>query len=258
MILHALRRSVAPAGAAAAVLAVLGPFGTFGDLSFGIRLLYWVIIVGLSTVQMVILLRLVERWLPAPRWPEPVATAAASLIAAVPTTLEVWGLEAVFRPASLANIALSQVYLLALLVILVMTGVFQLLLRAKPTAAAPAALAETPNTAESQPGAPAFLRRIPPRLGDDLLCLRTEDHYLRIYTPLGDDLILFRLRDALDELAGLRGLQVHRSWWVAEHAVAGVERDNGKTALRLSNGLNVPVSRTFLPALKTAGWRDFA
>ena len=70
-----------------------------------------------------------------------------------------------------------------------------------------------------------LLRRVPPALGRDLLALEMEDHYLRIHTALGSDLILLRLRDALAELGPSRGRQVHRSWWVAEGAVASAERD---------------------------------
>ena len=66
---------------------------------------------------------------------------------------------------------------------------------------------------------------MPPALGRDLLALEMEDHYLRIHTALGSDLILLRLRDALAELGPSRGRQVHRSWWVAEGAIASAERD---------------------------------
>jgi len=81
-----------------------------------------------------------------------------------------------------------------------------------------------------------------------------EDHYLRIHTALGSDLILLRLRDALAELGPTRGRQVHRSWWVADGAVASVERDAGRITLVLRNGLRVPVSKSFREPVKEAGW----
>jgi len=83
-----------------------------------------------------------------------------------------------------------------------------------------------------------------------------EDHYLRIHTALGSDLILLRLRDAIAELGPVHGRQVHRSWWVADGAVASVERSAGKSTLVLRNGLNVPVSKTFRDQVKEAGWLD--
>ena len=87
----------------------------------------------------------------------------------------------------------------------------------------------------------------------DLLALEMEDHYLRIHTAVGSDLILMRLRDALTELSSERGLQVHRSWWVAKNAVASIERDGQKLVLTLRNGLKVPVSKTYRDQVKDAG-----
>jgi DNA-binding LytR/AlgR family response regulator len=104
------------------------------------------------------------------------------------------------------------------------------------------------------PASPDFFRRIPPALGRDLLALEMEDHYLRIHTALGSDLVLMRLRDALTELAPGRGRQVHRSWWVAEGAIASVERPASRIVLVLRNGLRVPVSKTYRDQVKEAGW----
>ena len=89
-----------------------------------------------------------------------------------------------------------------------------------------------------------------------LLCVRAEDHYLRVYTDIGDDLILFRLSDAEAELAPLDGLRVHRSWWVCRAAVVAVNRSGRRLELVLSNGLNVPVSRGQVAILRDAGWLD--
>ncbi len=101
-----------------------------------------------------------------------------------------------------------------------------------------------------------FLQRIPNGIAGDLLCLRTEDHYLRVHTPAGSVLILFRLKDALAELDGADGMQVHRSYWVARDAIAAIERKGRKTILVLENGLHVPVSESFLPAVRDANWLD--
>jgi DNA-binding LytR/AlgR family response regulator len=47
---------------------------------------------------------------------------------------------------------------------------------------------------------------------------------------------------------------VHRSYWVARRAVAMVKRDRQRTGLVLNNREKIPVSRTYLPALRAAGW----
>jgi DNA-binding LytR/AlgR family response regulator len=116
--------------------------------------------------------------------------------------------------------------------------------QAAPASDRPASAAPTGNP---------FLRRIPERLGTDLLFIATEDHYLRVTTDRGSDLILFRLSDAVAELDPALGQQVHRSYWVAWGAVASVLRDGHRTVLVLTNGAKVPVSRPYARALRKSG-----
>jgi DNA-binding LytR/AlgR family response regulator len=102
---------------------------------------------------------------------------------------------------------------------------------------------------------PKFLARLPPKLqGAEIFAVEAEDHYLRLHTSLGQDLILMRLADAIAELEGLEGAQTHRSWWVAKAAVAQVERGDGRATLTLKDGAEVPVSRGFAKQLRSAGW----
>jgi DNA-binding LytR/AlgR family response regulator len=108
--------------------------------------------------------------------------------------------------------------------------------------------AEVPTTAR-------FLDRLPPRLrGARLIAVQSEDHYLRLHTDRGADLILMRLADAVAELDGLEGAQTHRSWWVSRDAVRDVDRGDGRATLTLDGGLTVPVSRRHARALRAAGW----
>jgi DNA-binding LytR/AlgR family response regulator len=90
--------------------------------------------------------------------------------------------------------------------------------------------------------------------GASIRAVQAEDHYLRIHTDRGSDLILMRLSDALDELEGLEGSQTHRSWWVARDAVREVARGDGRATLTLDGGLTAPVSRRYARALREAGW----
>ncbi|WP_300554234.1 LytTR family DNA-binding domain-containing protein [Maricaulis sp.] len=52
----------------------------------------------------------------------------------------------------------------------------------------------------------------------------------------------------------LDGARTHRSWWVARGAVESVRRTNGKAELTLTGNIKAPVSRSFAPALREAGW----
>jgi hypothetical protein len=101
----------------------------------------------------------------------------------------------------------------------------------------------------------AFLARLPVRLREaDLYAVEAQDHYLRLHTSKGADLILMRLSDAIDELEGIEGAQTHRSWWVARGGVDEARRADGRATIRLKDGAEVPVSRTYIRALRQAGW----
>ena len=69
----------------------------------------------------------------------------------------------------------------------------------------------------------------------------------------GEALILRRFGDALADVAALDGLRVRRSWWVARDAVQAAEREGERITLLISNGVRVPVSRTYLLAVREAG-----
>jgi hypothetical protein len=104
-------------------------------------------------------------------------------------------------------------------------------------------------------GPPKFLDRIPFKLrGGELWAVEAQDHYLRLHTSKGQDLILMRLADAIDELEGIEGAQVHRSWWVARDAVTEARRGDGRAVLTLKDGSEVPVSRTYARHLRERRW----
>lgn len=106
--------------------------------------------------------------------------------------------------------------------------------------------------------APAAIRaKLPPRLARArLIAVQAEDHYLRVHTEAGSDLILMRLADALTALRDRDGLQVHRSWWVARRAVQTVQWKKGRGTLGLEGGLSVPVSETFAATVRAVDWAE--
>lgn len=87
-----------------------------------------------------------------------------------------------------------------------------------------------------------------------LIAIEAHDHYLKVHTDAGVELVALRFGDALEELAGAHGWRVHRSWWVAADAVEDVRWRRGVGEMRLVGGLTAPVSRTYGPVLKEAGW----
>jgi hypothetical protein len=98
-----------------------------------------------------------------------------------------------------------------------------------------------------------FRALLPYHLGTDMVSLSAEDHYVRVVTDHGNALIRYRFSDALSEVRGLPGIQVHRSHWVAVRAIERV-RSSGKTyCLVLKDGSEFPVSRTNVGVLREAG-----
>jgi hypothetical protein len=97
-----------------------------------------------------------------------------------------------------------------------------------------------------------FMALLPLEKRGSLLCLEMDDHYLKVHTDNGQHMLLMRLKDALIKLEGFPGLQTHRSWWVAIDAVVSVNKENRKMSLLLTNHVEVPVSRTFVEAVKAA------
>ncbi|MDE0344439.1 MAG: LytTR family DNA-binding domain-containing protein [Boseongicola sp.] len=86
-----------------------------------------------------------------------------------------------------------------------------------------------------------------------MIALSVEDHYTRVRTTKGEELLLLRLSDAIRETAPVAGLQVHRSHWVASDQVTGSRRDRNRTLLILRNGDEIPVSRANMRAVREAG-----
>ena len=100
-----------------------------------------------------------------------------------------------------------------------------------------------------------FRRRLSARRrGARLIAIEAHDHYLRIHTDAGEELITLRFTDAMADLAQAHGWRVHRSWWVAADAIEEVRWRRGGGEARLLNGLKVPVSRTHSARLRDAGW----
>ena len=86
-----------------------------------------------------------------------------------------------------------------------------------------------------------------------VISLSVEDHYVNVATSNGHSLLLMRLSDAISEVDGTPGLQVHRSHWVALDQVATAKRTGDKAVLTMCDGRDIPVSRTHLKAVRDAG-----
>lgn len=110
-----------------------------------------------------------------------------------------------------------------------------------PAAAMPVPL-RAPRPTAPPPPAPAFLERFEPPVQGKIFAVQAQEHYVRVVTDEGAGTTLYRFGDALRELEGLTGLQVHRSFWVADAGVAALKQDRRGLRIVLRNGEQVPVS----------------
>lgn len=240
--------------AAIAVLTYLGPFDTWGSLALPERAAFWSVAMAANWIfGLVVGFGAVLAYERRGAFAWAAVAAAGSAVAALPGTAVIWLLVATcmdFRYTGLAGLAslYSQVVGIHLVVTFLVTW---------PLARQPRE-GKQDDLSLRAPGAGApgnaFLKRIPDRLGQNLLHLHMQDHYLEVHTDRGSELLLMRFRDALREVEDLDGAQVHRSHWIARAALERVGRRNGRTVLHLVNGSEVPVSRTFSADLRDRGW----
>ena len=225
------------------ILARLGPFGTFGDLPPAPRYLYWVgltLLMWLQSAGALLALRLT-------RFGRAVKIIVAALIGAVHTAFEVAWAEMLLRVerdlgpldilAIFADVALLSVPLLLST---------HLLIR-------PSVRNKTAQTMGAGATTDWLMSKVRPDRRGPLLALESDDHYVRVRTTAGEDLVHMRFGDAVAQLGSDAGRQVHRSWWVAMGAVRSQRREGDRVIIQLLDGTEVPVSRSYAIAAREAG-----
>ncbi len=238
-------------GAVIVAAGLSGPFGTLHSLGFGARLVYWAVI-GLVTLfsgwlfsqwTVIALMRRgaarIVQWL------------VGSAVVAVIVALEVGVVNLVaFGISPLSPGEIGDLLLSTTPIALLITAAFSLGYGGSD--APPATVA--PPVAGTQAGPlPRLLARLPLDKRGALLSLSVQDHYVDVVTTRGHEMLLMRLSDAIAETEGCAGLQVHRSHWVALDQVRAARREGARGVLTLSDGREIPVSRTYLPDAKKAG-----
>lgn len=236
-------RGVVVAGIAGLFLAFTGAFGTLAA-PLWVRLAYWLVLCWSGAAAGAAVSTIVQNSGLTEQRPF-VGGAVITLGVTLPGTLYVWAVSSLMFGA-LPRLANLPNFFLPVLVITAAITALNFLVARKPV--------ETHAAAPEAPP-PRFLERLPPKLrGARLFAVEAQDHYLRLHTSKGEDLILMRLSDAVVELEGIEGAQTHRSWWVAREAVTEAKRGDGRAVLTLANGAEAPVSRAYAKALREAGW----
>lgn len=221
-------------------LALVGPFGSYLGTSFGARLLFQLFCFWTGTLLYGLAIQLIRARVrdAAMRW-------TAILLAAAAITLPFAWMTRLVAAAMwpfIARIGFGVWYWQGLVTAEPVVVLLALLL-SRGEARSPA-VAELPVTP-----AEGLLGIAP----SEVLCLQMEDHYVRVHGPTGSHLVLATLGQAMELVAAVDGMQVHRSWWIARRAVVKIERDGRNLRIRLSNGVTAPVSRTSVASVRAAG-----
>lgn len=229
-------------GVIGVLLGVMGPFGSYLNGPTWERIAYWggaaligTLVYGAAMRRVLALgLRGVAGW---------AALGLATLVITVPFAFATWqaahGLWPELHEAP--EVTPSAWFLQVLLVAALFATI---------SAAFHAHRRRVGGRSEPPRTAPGLLGAAP----HEILCLQMEDHYVRVHTAGGSRLVLTTLSQALQALDGAQGLRTHRSWWVARRAVASAVLDSRNLRLELTNGLTVPVARSAVAAVRSAGW----
>lgn len=243
-------RQLVVSAAAVIIAGVAAPFGT-AALGLPARLLFWALLIGFNTLKWQFWY---SRVLPrvGPGW-----QAAALLVVAGAILLNVtlpFEIMLAYRLVGLeVAMAFAPTFIVAMVISLAVGAVIAI--AGAPTAVTDsAALGVAVSEATPPPPGGLALRAGLPDLAG-LCAVTSEDHYLRLWLADGRSLlVLYRLGDALLELASVDGLQVHRGAWVAAAAVRGASREGRRWRLVMAGGAVVPVSESFLAAVRARGW----
>lgn len=232
------------------VLGAVGPFGSFFNDGLAVRIGYWTAVLVISGAVFGAAIRWAWPRMPRRRVPLRFWLPMLIVVASGPTAVISRIIAVVLWPGIRQRVGWIEWYGQALLIGAVYVALYALL-RMRTSAAATRTSAAATRADEGDPG---FARTLPAGLGRDLICLQMEDHYVRVHTTRGSQLVLMSLSQAVSGLKGVEGLQTHRSWWVARAAIVGVVEDGRNLRLALSGGLTAPVSRGRVANLRAAGW----
>ena len=117
-----------------------------------------------------------------------------------------------------------------------------------PLVQSPKKSVDEPLAAQSQvssvveESAQHWRKALPTELGNDVMAVKSELQYLRVWTTRGSALILGSLQE-VEDAEGSVGMRVHRSWWVDARHVRTVRRSGEAAICELSDGRELPVSR---------------
>ncbi|MDE1130835.1 MAG: LytTR family DNA-binding domain-containing protein [Ascidiaceihabitans sp.] len=220
------------------LLGISGPFDTLRIIPMApLRIVYWVVVVvltfatgSLASVFVHTAMKYRSKWLN-------ILISTCVIGTAVTIVLSVLNLIAFDIWPSTWIELLNQFLIVTLISAVVEIGSFAL-------------GAGSPTQNET---AVALMQRLPWEKRGPLVSLSAEDHYVRVTTANGTKLVLIRLSDAIKEVGDTRGMQIHRSHWVALDQIQKVERSGDRGKVTMKDESSCPISRKYMPDVRAAG-----
>ncbi|MFK7836461.1 MAG: LytTR family DNA-binding domain-containing protein [Sulfitobacter sp.] len=236
-------------GSVVFLTALAGPYFTLERLTFPERLVYWATTIVLSALVMTFLSSLAYRLTEAQGRNWAVGSCIAGLMDVLPVIGSIYLAEGVATGfeigwpdmisfGTLALYVVPSVVAVTLVVNWVITLQYQ-----------------NTTTASSDPAPPTatlLQNKLPHHLGQEIVSVQAQDHYVEVTTPKGKAMVLMRLGDAVKDLEPLGGMQVHRSWWVNLSHVSAIEKTPSGPEIILTSDQRLLVGRSFRTAFRRA------
>ncbi|MEM0900717.1 MAG: LytTR family DNA-binding domain-containing protein [Pseudomonadota bacterium] len=220
------------------IAAIAAPFGSGDVMVLVPRLAYWVVLVVVTYILGYVAYRMAVK-------AKPQSLALRILIAGALTAFSAYAVILLMNGLALQNWPSVDAALLLFantaVISFVVAAIFQ--------------IAYPPNidAPDQTVARPRILDRLPIEKRGQLVSMSVEDHYVRIRTLSGEELVLMRMSDAMREVPQALGLQVHRSHWIAENQIKSAARKGDGAVLSMTAGPDIPVSRTNVAKLYAAG-----
>nr|WP_323776272.1 LytTR family DNA-binding domain-containing protein [Amylibacter sp.] len=228
---------------AVVVLGLSGPFGTFQALPALLRFFYWAVVVGVTYCTAYFLITLVLSQMPS-RWPHWMARGISGAVAGPVVAGLVMGINVLSFAENTSSlndpIGFGTLTLYCTLICATVTVLM--------------GQVDATNPPEVTTFPPPLLKRLAFDKRGALVSLQAQDHYVLVNTTKGQQLVLMRIGDAMVEVGNTAGFQTHRSHWVAQNQIADSTKQGERGILTLVDGSTAPVSRNYMPALKSAGF----
>lgn len=241
------------------LFAFIGPYGTSETETLLFRVLFWSLLVWSTSLSALLFAVWANfRFATHPFWFQ--STSGSAVFSAIYLFLIWIALRAVYPPSStpgsiefyFVTVSITSVIYFSMwtFAFKIETRIIEQLAAKKPQQS------QSPSSqirAKTPCAMQAFLKRLGPNSGTQIIRLAMSDHYIEAHTDTGMHLLYMRFSDAISALKTTNGTQVHRSHWINISQIKNVVKSGQKTSFQMTDNSVVPVSRSRKKQLQDLG-----